>query len=220
MVPRRGPKPSAGRLASGRLMERVAGAILAGGQARRFGADKVLAPLADRPLLAHAAERLAPQCGCLILNANGDASRFAGFEFPVVADDPPDSAGPLAGILAVLDHIAEHRPEVGLVASVAADTPFIPRDFVPRLVAGRAGADAEIAVAASAGRRHHVCALWPVGLRHALRAALIGRGERSVGRFLAGRNTVEVVWAAEPVDPFLNINTPADLAEAARLITP
>ena len=40
-------------------------------------------------MLAHAIERLEPQCAALVVNANGDASRFAAFGLPVVADDPP-----------------------------------------------------------------------------------------------------------------------------------
>ena len=57
--------------------DRIAGVILAGGQARRMGgADKALVDLAGRPLLAHALERFAPQVAPLILSANGDPARF------------------------------------------------------------------------------------------------------------------------------------------------
>ncbi len=68
------------------------GLLLAGGLSRRMGGgDKALLTLAGRPMLAHAIDRLAPQCAALAINANGDASRFSGFGLPVVADDPPTS---------------------------------------------------------------------------------------------------------------------------------
>ena len=60
--------------------------------------------------------RLAPQCDGLILNANGDPARFAAFGLPVIADTVADFPGPLAGILAALDWMAAHRPEVTMGA--------------------------------------------------------------------------------------------------------
>ena len=78
---------------------RIAGLILAGGQARRMGGrDKALLDLAGRPLLAHVAERLAGQVGPIAIGANGDPARFAPFGFPVLPDQF-DQAGPLAGVL-------------------------------------------------------------------------------------------------------------------------
>eukprot|EP01136_Pigoraptor_vietnamica_P003321 Opistho-1_new@32433 len=86
------------------------GLLLAGGLARRMGGgDKPLRTIAGRTILAHVIERLGPQCDGLLLNANGDPSRFADYGLPVVADSVPDFAGPLAGILAGLDWLAANR---------------------------------------------------------------------------------------------------------------
>ena len=58
--------------------QRVTGVILAGGQSRRMGGgDKGLLELAGKPMLAHVIERLAPQVGRMVINANGDPARFA-----------------------------------------------------------------------------------------------------------------------------------------------
>src|SRR3569623_807946 len=106
------------------------GLILAGGLARRMGGgDKALKPRAGRPILAHVIERLRGQCDALLLNANGDPARLAEFGLPVVADSVLDFAGPLAGVLAGLDWVAEHRPQTEWLLSAAADTPFIPGDL-------------------------------------------------------------------------------------------
>ena len=69
----------------------------------------------------------------MILNANGDPARFASTGLPVIADDVPDFAGPLAGILAGLDWAAAHAPDIDYVASVPGDCPFLPKDLVARL---------------------------------------------------------------------------------------
>ena len=69
------------------------GLLLAGGLARRMGGgDKPLRRIAGRAILAHVVERLAPQCGGLLLNANGDPARFADYGLPIVADLTSDDA--------------------------------------------------------------------------------------------------------------------------------
>ena len=88
-------------------MTGIAGVLLAGGLARRMGGgDKCLRPLAGETLLHRVIERAAPQVSPLILNANGDAARFAAYGLPVVADVVAGHAGPLAGILTALDWAA------------------------------------------------------------------------------------------------------------------
>ncbi len=191
------------------------GIILAGGLARRLGGlDKGLVDVAGRPILARLVERLAPQCAALVINANGDAARFACFGLPVVADGVEGFAGPLAGLLAGMDYAAARFPAARDVLSVPADTPFIPENLVARLKAARAGA--RIAVAASAGRAHHAVALWPLALAEDLRQAL-AMGDRRVSGFIARHQNAEADWPAEPFDPFFNVNRPEDLAEAERL---
>lgn len=194
------------------------GLLLAGGLARRMGGgDKPLRLIAGRSILAHVVARLEPQCDGLLLNANGDPARFAEYGMPVVADSVPDFAGPLAGILAGLDWLAENRPDMAWLVSVAADTPFIPRDLVVRLHAAREAADVPLACAASGGWTHPVIGLWPVALREDLRHALTVEGERKIDRWTARHGVAEVEWPAAPVDPFFNANRPDDLAEAERL---
>jgi molybdenum cofactor guanylyltransferase len=193
----------------------VCGIILAGGLARRMGGgDKPLKEIAGKPILAHVIERLQPQCARLVLNANGDPARFARFGLPVTADDVPDFAGPLAGILAGFDWAAANIPDAQHAVSVAADTPFIPGDLVQRLRAARVSEACDIAVAASGGRTHPVIALWPIALRAELRRALTEDGERKIDRFTARYQVAEVSWPSEPYDPFFNVNEARDIEAA------
>ena len=183
----------------------TAGLILAGGQARRMGgADKALLPLGGRPLLAHVIDRLKPQAAPLLLSANGDAARFAAHGLPVVADDLPGHPGPLAGVLTGLDWLAVYHPAIAWVVSTPVDCPALPADLVARLHAARQGD--RPAIAASGDRTHPAIALWPVGLRHDLRAAL-ARDERRVSVFLTNAGAAIATWPAVPHDPFTNINS-------------
>ena len=185
------------------------GVILAGGLARRMGGgDKSLHLLAGRPLIAHIIAGLDPQVARLVLNANGDPARFARFGLDILPDSIPGHPGPLAGILAGLDHAAGLG--IDWVVTAPADAPFLPLDLVARLHAARG--NAPMAMAASAGRTHPVAALWSVAMRATLRAALAG-GQRKVGA-VTGSAAI-ATWPDTPVDPFFNINTAADLAAAA-----
>ncbi len=197
------------------------GVILAGGLSRRMGGgDKPLRVLAGRTLLERVVERFAPQCPAgLILNANGDPGRFGDFPGAIVPDGIAGNPGPLAGILAALEHARAHHPEVVDVASVTGDAPFLPDDLVARLAAARRASGAPIAVAASGGRQHFTVALWAVSLRDDLRVTLIERDERRVGAYLGRHGAVPVDWPIEPVDPFLNINTPEDLDLATAVLS-
>jgi len=198
---------------------KIVGLLLAGGQSRRMGGgDKTLRLLKGMSLLERVIGRVRPQVDTLVLNANGDPARFAKFRLPVVADNVPDFAGPLAGVLAGLDWTAAQRPDCPFIASVATDAPFLPVDLVARLAAELEATAADLACAASAGRTHPVFGLWPVRLRGDLRRAVVEEGIRKVDQWTARHRLVTVPFADRPIDPFFNANRPEDLAAAAELL--
>lgn len=197
---------------------KIAGVLLAGGQSQRMGGgDKCLRLLAGKPILAHVVERARPQVDALVLNANGDPSRFAAFGLPIAPDGIAGFPGPLAGVLAGLDWAAARLPQAELVASFATDAPFLPRDLVRRLAVALEEGGFDLACALSNGQAHPVFGLWPVSLREELRRALES-GLRKVDRWTARFRLVEVEFPGEPVDPFFNANRPEDLAEAERVV--
>jgi len=194
------------------------GVVLAGGLARRMGGrDKARIRVGGTTILERVIERLRPQCGRLVLNANSDPAAFADTGLTIVADSVPDYAGPLAGILAGLDWAARLAPKIEWVVSVPSDCPFLPRDLVARLHQARAADDAILACARSGERRHSVIALWPVALREDLRQALTSDGVRKVEEWAARYVLGVAEWPARPVDPFFNVNTPEQAAEAERM---
>jgi molybdopterin-guanine dinucleotide biosynthesis protein A len=200
------------------VTEETIGLILAGGLARRMGGgDKPRTSIGGVTILSRVLERMKPQCTRLILNANGDPARFADTGLPVIADDVPDFAGPLAGILAGLDWAAANAPDVATVVSVPGDCPFLPRDLVARLHQARAASDQPLACARSGQWRHPVVGVWPVALRADLRHALTKEDLRKIELWTARHGVALADWPAEPVDPFFNVNTPEDAAAAERL---
>ena len=187
----------------------ITGLVLAGGRGSRMGGvDKGLQPHRGRPLAQHTLQRLAPQVGTLLLNANRHLDAYAAFGVPVLPDALADYPGPLAGLLAGLDACT-----TPWLASVPCDTPHFPSDLVARLAKALSEGDAQIAMAActEAGRlrTQPVFCLLDASLAPSLRAYLQG-GQRKVGGWTALHRCVSVTF--DDAAAFFNANTPEDLA--------
>ncbi len=206
------------------------GLLLAGGRSSRMasafagatGGDKGLLDLEGVPMMAHVIARLAPQVEQMVINANGDPTRFASFGLPVVADSIEGYAGPLAGILAGLQWAKTNAPQATHVASVSTDAPFVPSNLIERLTAALTARHAGIPLAASGGELHPVIGLWPVALADDLEAALTS-GTRKVLKWTDTHGTLPVEFPFEDyggtrVDPFFNANTPDELDQARKLL--
>ena len=178
------------------------------------GGDKGLLRLGDQPILTHVTQRLAPQVAGMALNANGDAARFDAFSLPVLADSVEGFVGPLAGVLAGLDWAAENGADT--IVTVAADTPFFPFDLVPRLQLATEGMIHPLALARTPDGRQPTFGIWPVALRDDLRGA-VNDGVRKVVMW-TDRHDGRTADFDHPGEPFFNVNTPEDLARAARML--
>ena len=188
---------------------RIAGVILAGGQASRLGGgDKPLLRIGAHTMLDRIVAALQSETAAIAISANGDPARFAAFGLPVLPDGAFARQGPLAGVLAGLDWAA--AIDARALLTVPGDTPFVPEGLAAALAPPPA-------CAASNGRVHHLVALWPIACREHLRRLLAAPGARAVVRFAdqIGMRTVD--FPVGKWDPFLNVNTAADLTTARAL---
>ena len=197
--------------------DKVLGVILAGGQARRMGgADKPLTEIAGKPLLQYVVERLSPQLTHLLLNANGDAERYAQFNLPVQEDIVTGFAGPLAGVLSAMAWARAFQPQVSHVITVAADTPFYPGEYVDNMLAA-VDEKNTLACASYKGRTQPVFGLWPVDLHNELHQALVEEDIHKVDLFTARYGVADVNFDAMPFNPFFNVNRIEDVAAGEAL---
>jgi molybdenum cofactor guanylyltransferase len=195
------------------------GLVLAGGLSRRMGESKADLSFDGSSLLTFVARRLAAQVSDLAINS--DSASATELALPVVPDIIPDHAGPLSGVLAGLRHFSGLCPAATHMITVPVDGPFFPADLGARLT--ELAEPDGIAIASSAGRSHPVFAAWPFSLTNDLETWLADPENRRLTSFLARHPYREVAFAlidtrARPVDPFFNINTPADMAEAVSLL--
>lgn len=203
--------------AKGVRLDAVAGAVIAGGEASRFGGGKPFAPFRGTTLLDTVVARVRPQVKTLALNLTGEmAARYrmqSGSELPVLIDAIPEKRGPLSGIVAALEW-ARSLGGIEWLATFPCDTPFLPTNLVATLVAA---ADANVPVVAQDRERsHYLCALWPTGCAEHLRENLVSGRWRSLYRVHEALHAAHCPVDA-PAHAFFNVNTPEDLAEAGRL---
>jgi len=210
-------------MAEGELKRDVTGVVIAGGRSTRMGhCEKALIDLAGQPMIERVIGRMSTQVKRLVINANGEPARFAAFGLPVVADTFEGHAGPLAGLHAGLEWARRETPGARFLASVAANTPFVPNDLVACLLAAVEDANTSSAIAASGGAWTPIVGVWSVALAGELDEAL-RQGVRAVHRFAAAQGSAVVDFplleiGAETVDPFFNVNTPEDLEKARALL--
>jgi molybdopterin-guanine dinucleotide biosynthesis protein A len=85
------------------------------------GRDKGLEPLAGRPMIEYSLEAIAPQVDNILVSANRNLEHYRGYGYRVVTDSTGDFQGPLAGIAAGLQAVADER-----LLTLPCDSPFVP----------------------------------------------------------------------------------------------
>ena len=198
----------------------IPGIILAGGLSRRMGGgDKGLLMLGKTTIIERVIDKISPQVGSLAININGDSSRFPDYKLPIIPDSIKGYLGPLSGILAGMEWAFKNGNRY--IATVAADTPFLPDDFIKRLHAMVKSKNLNIGIAASRFLRrdnvfiHPTFGIWEVALKDDLRDALANDTRKIM--FWAKKFKLDYYYfetSDKLSDPFFNINTPDDLEEA------
>lgn len=201
------PEPSARGL--------VTGLVLAGGRSPKMGEhDKALIEVDGQPLVALVIERIRPQVGALVVNANRHLERYARFGLPVWPDSVPDEPGPLAGVLAGLS-----RCETPWLAVVPCDAPRLPGDLVSRLgqsvglKADRQDQPGPLAALARSPEAAQPLFCLVHRRAHDALAQQFGAGERRVAAALRAIGACEVPF--DDAAAFKDVDTPLDLIALA-----
>jgi len=193
----------------------IVGAIIAGGQSSRMGGrEKAFLELNSKPIILHVIEQFEPQVDQLVINANGDATRFSEFGLEIVPDVLTSLTTPLAGLHAALRFTKSVDADV--LMTVPSDTPFLPFDLVTRLVEIVPSGGA--AIASSGGQDHYIIGAWKTELLDDLDLAIAKDGLFRVKDWAHRASAQRVEWPVEPYDPFFNVNTPEELRIAEQIM--
>ena len=187
--------------------EQITGLILAGGKALRMGgSNKGLITFKGQSMVAHVIYRLNPQVGEILINANREIERYQSLGFTVITDEISQFAGPLAGL-----HAGMSAAKTEFLLSVPCDSPLLPEDLSPRLMAALEAQKADIAVAKTGEQHHPVFCLCRTSLAQDLESYLKAGG-RKVDDWQKQHVYVAVNFDDNP-SAFSNVNTPEELSE-------
>ena len=197
-------------------MNNIDGLILAAGRSERMGCgDKLKSILDKRTLLEHVIDRLEPQVTELFINANpalcGEQS------LRVVADHIEGFQGPLTGLWSALK--SDQLSDASYLMIAPCDGPFIPDNLVAELYQMIVKHDADIACVRYQGFAQPTFSLWHKRVLPAVEETLLVKKQGGFKSLLRDLNTAYLDWPEQLLNPFFNINTPEDLAEAERLLS-
>ena len=189
----------------------ISGVILAGGRGRRMAnnilqedVEKGLINFLGQPMVAHVAQRLAPQVSQVFINANQHIATYKNLGYPVIKDNISGYAGPLAGL-----HAGLKINKSPYLLTVPCDSPLLPVNLAERLLSSLLANDADIAIARTGAQVHPVFCLCKQSLLSNLENYL-KTGSRKFDAWYAKLKFVEVSFDDNP-NAFANINTPEDL---------
>ena len=193
-------------------MINVDGVILAAGRSSRMGSvNKAQSVLAGRTLLEHAVTKLTPQVDILVVNGDknlcGDGA---------IADKVEGFKGPLVGLYSAL--LSDKLSSAQYLMMAPCDGPFIPENLVAALYREISATDADIACVRYQNFAQPTFSLWHKRVTPVVEQALLVKKNGGFKPLLEGLNSVYLDWPEQVINPFFNINTQDDLAEAERLL--
>ncbi|MDE0475113.1 MAG: molybdenum cofactor guanylyltransferase [Gammaproteobacteria bacterium] len=206
-----------------RPRSRLFGVVLAGGQSRRYGSPKARVRLAGETLLERALAILHAaglETGVIANRADDLPAGHPRAAVPVRPDLTP-GAGPLGGLHAALAWARERGD--GGVFLLGCDLPLVPPALVARLATGSDAARPTVPASPGPLGIEPLCACYPISLAAAAQDWL-ATGRFGMGEFVRAHDPVvvapdQLASVAGAEHAFLNVNTPADLARAASLLS-
>ena len=196
----------------------ILGAILAGGQSRRMGKDKLFLELNNKKLIEHTLDKVKKYLKQVIIITNQSNEFFSKNNLITVKDCIEGQLGPLVGILTAMKWAKENFKESSWIASFPCDTPFFPESIIKSFIEESEKKDSLILCASSHGRKHNIFGLWSLDLYDKLKDDLINKKIRKVQDWTEKNKIKNLEFKFKDYDPFFNINTKEDLERAKQLI--
>jgi len=197
----------------------ILGAILAGGQSKRMGKDKIFLELNNKKLIEHTIDKVKKYLKEVIIITNQDNEFFFKNNLTTVKDCIEGQLGPLVGILTAMKWAKENLNKCSWIATFPCDTPFFPESIIKSFIEESKKKESLILCASSHGRKHNIFGLWSLDLYDKLKDDLINKKVRKVQDWTEKNKIKNLEFKFKDYDPFFNINTEEDLEFAKKLNT-
>ena len=195
----------------------IVGAILAGGQSKRMGKDKLFLELNNKKLIEHTLDKVKKYLKKIIIITNQDNKFFFENNLTTVKDCVEGQLGPLVGILTAMKWAKENLSKCSWIATFPCDTPFFPEKIIESFIEESEKKESLILCASSHGRKHNIFGLWSLDLYDKLKDDLINKKVRKVQDWTEKNKIKNLEFTFKDYDPFFNINTEEDLEFAKKL---
>jgi len=195
----------------------ILGAILAGGQSKRMGKDKLFLEFNNKKLIEHTIDKVKKYLKKVIIIINQDNEFFSKNNLITVKDCIEGQLGPLVGILTAMKWAKENLKKCSWIATFPCDTPFFPESIIKSFIEESEKKESLILCASSHGRKHNIFGLWSLDLYDKLKDDLINKKVRKVQDWTEKNKIKNLEFKFKDYDPFFNINTEEDLEFAKKL---
>jgi len=195
----------------------ILGAILAGGQSKRMGKDKLFLEINNKKLIEHTIDKVKKYLKEVIIITNQDNEFFSKNNLITVKDCIEGQLGPLVGILTAMKWAKENLTKCSWIATFPCDTPFFPESIIKNFIEESEKKESLILCASSHGRKHNIFGLWSLDLYDKLKDDLINKKIRKVQDWTEKNKIKNLEFTFKDYDPFFNINTEEDLEFAKKL---
>ena len=197
--------------------DNILAAILAGGQSKRMGKDKLFLEFNNKKLIEHTIDKVKKYLKKLIIITNQDNEFFSKNNLITVKDCIEGQLGPLVGILTAMKWAKENLSKCSWIATFPCDTPFFPESIIKSFIEESKKKESLILCASSHGRKHNIFGLWSLDLYDKLKDDLINKKVRKVQDWTEKNKIKNLEFTFKDYDPFFNINTEEDLEFAKKL---
>ena len=192
----------------------ILGVVLAGGKSKRFGKDKTNIKLGNKTLIKHTLDKIKSKFNKIVVVSNSEVVK----DHTIVKDCIDGHLGPLVGVLSAMKWVKKNNYSYEWIITFPCDTPFFKSSIIDKFIEASKLKNSFLYFVKSEGKRHNIFGLWSLKLMSALEEDITKNGFRKVEKWAnkIGVKTINVSY--ENMDPFFNINTKEELAQAEKIL--
>ena len=183
----------------------ILGAILAGGQSKRMGKDKLFLEFNNKKLIEYTIDKVKKYLKKVIIITNQDNEFFSKNNLITVKDCIEGQLGPLVGILTAMKWAKKNLSKCSWIATFPCDTPFFPESIIKSFIEESKKKESLILCASSHGRKHNIFGLWSLDLYDKLKDDLINKKVRKVQDWTEKNKIKNLEFKFKDYDPFLTL---------------